>query len=110
MPLDLPIVQEGPHFRFVTELDGVAYSFEFRWNDREEAWFVTVGDGEGTPIAASVRVVVNWPLLARFADPRLPTGVLLALDTEARDREAGYEDLGRRVLVTYFSAAELAAA
>lgn len=106
--IDLPIIQEGPHFRFVTELEGLAYSFEFRWNDREEAWFLTVGDGEGNPLAAGVRVVVNFPLLNRFRNPALPPGFLIAVDTEATERDPGFEDLGRRVVLTYATAAELA--
>lgn len=108
--IDLPIVQTGPHFQFSTELEGVAFTFEFRWNDREEAWFLTLGDGEGNPIAAGVRVVVNYPLFSRFRDPRLPTGFLIAVDTEATERDPGFEDLGRRVVLTYATAAELAAA
>lgn len=108
MSVQLPIRQEGPHFRFVTELDGVAFSFEFRWNDRESAWFMTIGDGEGTPIVAGVRVISSFPLLTRFTDERLPAGFLYAIDSQARDADPDFEGLGRRVQLVYFTRAELA--
>lgn len=108
--IDLPITQEGPHFSFVSDLEGVAYTFEFRWNDRESGWFLTLGDGEGVPIVAGVRVVVNYPLLSRFTDARLPTGFLFAFDSNGLDEDPAFEDLGRRTILTYGTRAEVEAA
>lgn len=112
MSLIVPIAQEGPHFSFTTELpDGKSYSFEFRWNDRAEAWFMTVGNGEGVPLVSGVRVVVNLPLLAPYSNPELPQGGhLIALDTTEANRDPGFEDLGRRVLLVFFTDEELEAA
>lgn len=106
MSIRLPIKQEGSHFAFSTQLDDLAFGFEFRWNDREEAWFMSVKDGEGESIVDGVKVVVNIPLLNFFTDPRLPIGVLMALDTAGNNQDAGFADLGRRVVVSYAPASE----
>lgn len=106
MSVRLPITQDGAHFSFTCELDGVTYYFEFRWNDRDSSWFMTVGDGEGTTIVAGVKVVINMPLLNFFTDDQLPLGSLIATDTGGTDLDAGFGDLGRRVIVTYLSPGE----
>lgn len=105
--LDLPIEQNSSHFRFRTELDGATYTFEFRWNDRWDAWLMSIGDAEGNPVASGVRVVINMPLVSHLSDPRLPPGVLMAIDTTGQNLDAGYQDLGRRVPLMYTTAAEV---
>lgn len=107
MSVLLPVRQEGPHFRFFSELEGVSYSFEFRWNEREEAWFLTLGDGEGVPLVAGLRVVVDFDLLSYARGERVPSGYLFALDTQGEHIDPGFEDLGRRVQMHYFTADEL---
>jgi len=99
----LPISQDSAAFSFETELDGTSFGFAFRWNDRDASWYMTVSDGEGSPIVSGIKVVVNLPLLNFFSDPRLPGGVLMAIDTAGADQDAGYADLGRRVVLSYLS-------
>lgn len=108
MSVQLQIKREGAHFRFVSELGGVSYSFELRWNHREAAWFLTLGDGEGLPIVAGIRVVTAYSLLSRFTDERLPPGLLFAIDTAGGDVDPGLDDLGHRVQIVYFEPGEVA--
>ena len=108
MIIDLPIKQEGAHFGFSVELGGVSYALTFRWNDRLEQWCLDVADGDGNALASGVRVVVGVPLLQRFRNPALPTGLLMAVDTDGGDRDPGFEDLGRRVAVSYAPLEDLA--
>lgn len=107
MSVRLPIDQVSARFRFSVELEGVGYTFTFRWNNRDLAWFLDVGDGVGTPILTGLKVVINCLLLGRATSPLLPTGDFIAFDTEGRDEDAAFEDLGRRVQVSYFTREEL---
>jgi hypothetical protein len=98
------------HFTVRVELDKVEFLFEFRWNARAETWAMAISDASGTVLLAGRRVVVGFPLLARFRDLRLPAGELVAVDTTGADDEARSDDLGSRVVVVYTPAAELLAA
>lgn len=106
----LPIDQTGSWFQFQTELDGVTYGFEFRWNEREGFWFCTMRDGEGNAIVSGRKVVLG-PLFAKYRsrEPVWPAADVYALDTGAGDVDAGYADLGRRVLLIYATDAEIIA-
>ncbi len=77
----------------------------FYWSDRESCWYLDILDQDNNELAMGVRLVVNFPVLRRFTDPRLPAGVLVAADMSCTntDIEAS-TDLGSRVLLTYITA------
>jgi hypothetical protein len=105
----LPITAQGAQFSVVTELDSVAYSFDFRWNHRDSGWYLTLGDAEGTPLAHGIRVVLGPDLLAMFPGREgFPAGVLVAVDSSGQELEAAQDDLGSRVKLYYLSPADLA--
>lgn len=103
----LPIVAEGAHFSFVTELSGTAFTFEFRWNRRDSGWYVHLGDAEGNPLAQGVRVVLGLPLFGG-PKPGFPAGAVVARDLTGQDVDATQDDLGQRVVLYFIPAAELA--
>lgn len=109
MSVRLPIRQEGPRFTFACELEGVSYTFAFRWNDRDGGWYMEISDATGDPIVSGIKVVIGILLLGRATSKLLPPGDLLAIDTAATNTDPGFEDIGRRVQITYFTAAELGA-
>lgn len=110
MPLVIPNRTDVPKYNLEIPLDNVTFRLGFHWNDRAGAWFMSIADVNGTPLLSGRRVVVGFPLLARFRDPRLPTGELNAVDTSGKQQEAGENDLGERVRLLYFPIAELPAA
>lgn len=109
MSFTLPINQEGAYFGFSTELEGVTYSFSWRWNDRDGAWYLEIGDGSGVVLITGIKVVVDKFLLGGSNLEGLPSGDFIAIDTTGRELDAGFEDLGRRVQVHYFTRDELLA-
>lgn len=108
IPIPIPVT---PHHTIQVELDGVTFTLAFRWNGRAEAWFFSLMDAEEQPLAMGRRLVLDFPLLARFRRNRasLPAGQFVAVDTANTGVEAGLQDLGTRVQVLYIPAAELAA-
>lgn len=109
MIVDLPITQDGSWFQFSIELDQVSYGFEFRWNEREGCWYLTLRDGEGNALVSSRKVVIG-PLFRNFRGTAgvMQTGDVYVVDTSGTGLDAGLEDLGRRVVLTYASDSELA--
>lgn len=96
-----------PHFDLQVPLDGVTYTFEFCWNTRESGWFMSILTEGGDPIISGVRVVVDFPLARRCADPRRPPGVLLAIDTTGKRLDPDLDGFGPRVVLMYITSAEL---
>lgn len=105
--LQLPLRTDLPHYSFSMELDGVAFVLEWRWNARAGFWFFSLLDAEGTPLVVGRKVVPDFPLLARFRDPRLPRGLLMVQDTTGKGTPPGVNELGSRVVVLYADVAEL---
>lgn len=108
MILDLPVQQDGSWFEFSVELDQVTFGFEFRWNEREACWYVTLKDGEGNAIVSGRKVVIGGlfrKFRSRSGAPQL--GDVYVTDTSGAGVDAGLEDLGRRVKLTYSSDSEL---
>lgn len=97
-------------YREQVDLEGVTYTLDFQYNSREGAWYFDLLDAEGTAIRPGVKVVVGVPLLRLVQGAARPAGEMLALDQSGEDEEAGLEDLGDRVLLTYAEAADVAEA
>jgi hypothetical protein len=102
--LILAAAADAPHFDFSSTLEGKLLTFEFRWNERSGAWFLSLFDDTGAPIFSGRRVVLGADLLGRSADSRLPPGMLIAYDTSGANLEAGRNDLGGRVKILYVEA------
>lgn len=103
----LPCSSNQPDFNFQCELDAVTYGFRFRWNEREQAWFMTLSDVAGNDLVGSVRVVVGFPLVARSRHlTGMPPGALIASDTSGQDLDPGLDELGGRVQLFYYSVVE----
>lgn len=89
------------------ELDGVAYSLEFAWNERDGAWFISLAQPDGTPLVSGLKLVTNRPLLRRFRyRVGLPPGELYAIDLSGKIAYAGFSDLSNGVTITYYDASE----
>lgn len=101
MALVLPNVQDLARYSFELELDAVTFTFDFEWIDRSSHWLMSIADASGVALLSGRRVVIGFPLLNRYRDPRLPRGMLDAIDTSDTDTEAGFADLGDRVKLIY---------
>ena len=100
--LELPVKSVMPDFQFTTDFEGVAYTLRFTWNERGGVWSMTIGDAQANPIVQGIPLVVNWLLLDRFKDTRLPPGKLFTWDSSGQGKEIGDRlELGDRVLLLY---------
>jgi hypothetical protein len=101
---------DTPFYTMTTVLDGTDYLFEFRYNQRENCWYFSVSTTDGVALVSGVKIVSNRPLLSRFADVRLPPGMLVAFANTTDASPPGLADLGedRRVTLIYYTAAEIA--
>lgn len=113
MPITIPLRNDLPHFDMQVVLDSVTFTLEFRWNTREECWYMDIMTESGEHINIGIKFVVDHPLGMRTPDERRPAGVLIAQDTSGQHADpsfseaTGFGDLGDRVQLLYFEAAEL---
>lgn len=98
-----------PFYTCTVNLDGSDYLFEWRYNQREDAWYFDIALTDGTTLARGIKVVCLLPLLKRFADSRLPKGQLIAWPNTDSRKLPGLDELGedRRVTLLYFDESEL---
>jgi hypothetical protein len=60
-------------------LDDVEYLLELSWSPRCSRWYLGLKTAAGEDIVSGVAVVVDYLLLSRFGDARLPPGRLIAV-------------------------------
>lgn len=109
MPVQLPFDSEDPFYRVGATLDDITYVFDVYWNGRDAAWYFDILDTSEIPIRSGVKIALGTPLNLRSSDPRRPTGLLTAVDLSGAGKDAGIDDLGARVVVMYFTLAEIEA-
>jgi hypothetical protein len=104
-----PVSSSAPDRTLRTQLDGRDYLLRLTWNGRESRWYLSVYDGAGDVLAASLKAVCNMRLLRRKSwDPRLPPGELYFIAQTADQSPPGIDELGegKRVELTYWPAEE----
>ena len=109
MSVTIPLRSDLPHYAFQCELENVTYSFEVLWNPQSASWMLSISTADDQPIVMGMPIVIDWEWAGRYVDPRLPPGVFMAQDTSGQGLDAGRDDLGSRVILLYFTAAEVAA-
>lgn len=109
MPTQLPFIPSEFHYRVNSVVDGTEYIFDVRWNARDGAWYMDLLDVEEDPIRTGMKIVLGSLIGARSADPRYPLGAFVASDLANSGIDAGFDDLGVRVVVFFYTATELTA-
>ncbi len=105
--INLPTRTDAARYSFDIELDAVTFHFEMEWNDRNNSWYMSISDASGVPLLSGRRVSIGYPLINIYRDPRLPAGMIEAIDTSSTDTEPGAGDLGDRVKLVYTPFADL---
>ena len=86
-----------------TDLEGQEYVLQFDYSERESVWYLTIKDVTEVPLASGIKLVCNWPLTYRLANPGLPPGDLIVISKSSDDSPPGIDDLqdGGRCELTY---------
>jgi len=104
MPQVLPFTSE-PAQSFTVALGGSKYLIDARYNDIAGFWTLDITtEPAQVQLVAGVPILIGQDLLSPYA---LGIGGLLATDTSNSGIDAGPEDLGDRVTVTWLSESEL---
>ena len=105
----LPTSTDLAYYEFEVELDGVEFKMEFRFNDRDDSWYMTLLDSEDAVLRAGIRVVLSWALLRLWAEATRPDGEIISVNQGDVTAPPTLNQLGAEVVLTYFDETEIAA-
>lgn len=98
----IPTRGDIANYSQLVELDGVVFRFTFRFNDRDDSWYVSIADADGVPIREGLKLVPNYALLRTLArNESRPGGDFIMVDARAVPLPPSLEELGTTVLFTY---------
>jgi hypothetical protein len=107
MASQIPFVPSIPLYRFGTSIGGVQYIIDVHWNGREEKWYMDLLTDDEVVIRYGIPLVLGAFLGHGDSDPNWPDGFFYAIDLSNAGVDAGFADLGSRVVVYHLTAAEL---
>lgn len=99
--IELPITADLPHQSFSVQLDGTVFRLRLRYNWRAGHWALDLADSSGAPLISGVAVRLGVDLLAQYADDRLPSGKLFAMNWVAPYQPPGRDNFGTDVVLIY---------
>ncbi len=109
----LNFIPSDGNYRFNSVLSTPAgnhqFTFDVRWNTRDEAWRFDMYDSDGILMVAGVKIVLNAYLGRRSSHPFFDTNVLAAIDTSITGLDPGFDELGTRVQIWHYTITDLAA-
>lgn len=104
-PLIVPTSPDDPFYEQQSTIDGIDYTLTFRYNQREETFYLSVGDVAGNDLVKGVKLVCGWDLFLGHKHPDMPEGRFMVLSHVTGDSESpklGELGEGRRCLLYYF--------
>lgn len=116
-PLEIPLEGNIGYYEMGTSIQGVHYWIDVRWNGSANidpdtgkptgAWYLDFFESDRTPIILNVKLVLGMYLGRRANHALFKNGVFVAIDTTNSGVDAGFADLGSRVIVQYIPVIEL---
>ncbi len=104
--VQLPVSSDRANYELKVKLDGVKYTFAFRFNNRAGRWMMDIKTADGMVIVAGIIMLAGVDFLAQFmARVDLPPGNLFLLNLADENATPGRDDLGANVLLLYQEAA-----
>lgn len=92
-----------PFYDEVVNLGGTDYLLSFAYNQRVDAYYLTISTPDGTQLVGGIKIVANWPLLHKYAFDGLPAGEITAVaNTQVSDPAPGLGQIGANLPFTLF--------
>lgn len=105
--IELPFIGSIAVYDFSTTIENATYTFLVQWNYRENSWYINVTDSGGSILINSIKLCLGAFLGRVVPSAPFTSGIFVAVDTAGGSQEAGFDDLGSRVVVKYVAASDL---
>ena len=107
MPTNLP-VSDLSYYTVLVDLEETTYAITYRWNVREEAWYIDIDEQDGTAIVKGQKVMPYNSPTFRWADARMPSGEILVFSSTPNERPGRDSFSSGNVRLWYLTSAEVA--
>lgn len=98
---EIPSRNDIPNYQYTIELDGEVFQLEFYFNQRDNRWFMSIRQEDGSAVLLGIPIVSGMLLIERFVMSGLPLGDVLPMDFEGGIEYPRRGDLGAGVQVMY---------
>lgn len=99
MAVTIPFLVSDCNYILSCPIDDTQINFDVRWNSRDQAFYFDMYEADDTVICLNVKVVVGIPLARRSQHEFFKNHTITAIDSSGKGKDAGFDDLNRRVLV-----------
>lgn len=83
------------------ELDGTFFRFQFRWNPRDNSWYLDIGGDDGLAVVRNIRMVIAGGITDPYKALAIPQGDMSVVDTTETGVEAERIEFGDRIQLRY---------
>lgn len=102
-PLRIPLTPGVADQVLSIVLDGNPYKVRVIWNEREGYFALSLLQADDTPILTNVKMVKNYPLIRRFANPFAPPGEFYFVQDSGSTPRPLFSELGTNYKLYYKS-------
>jgi len=100
----IPVAETTDSFIEQVDLDGLIYDLQFRWNKRDNHWFMDIGRN-GVFLLLGIKLVHSSDLISEFERIEdLPEGILSIEDLDGFYSDPDDTNFGDRVQLRYTEA------
>lgn len=100
--LIIPVRNDVAAYSFQVDLEGVIYTLDFGYNERESEWYMSIYNSTGeTLLVGDIPIQINIPLADQYIDEGLPPGRFIAIDETGKNREPGRNNFGTEIVLIY---------
>lgn len=89
MLYSIPLQSGTAWFSQAITLQGTRYVLEFRWNDREQLWIMSILDAANNAIVMGIPMHAQRNLFGQYVGLSLPTGNMWVEDTTGQGTDPG---------------------
>lgn len=99
MPVSIPFLKSDTNYTLIVPIDDQQVLFDVRWNSRDEAFYVDMYQADDVIIALNIKLVLGVQLGRRSHHTFFQEHSMTVADTSDRSEDAGFDDLGDRIVV-----------
>lgn len=104
--IQIPFTKGLDSFTEIVDIEEQSYVIGFSWNNREEAWYMSLFTLENIEIVTGIKLVLGMELLKRTGRPGIPPGEVYCVPMSPVDR-INKTDIPDIVEIVYVTEAEV---
>lgn len=104
--IEIPLRNDVYFYSEKILLEGILYTFEFRFNSRQSVWYMDIGDAAGIKKIIGIPMFINFPLTNNYIGiiEGVPPGQILLIDETNQNKLPTRDNMGIDMKLIYVEA------